>query len=130
MQMTEYERYCLTKNQAEEIPNQSERLFALRCLAVGCVVYYQVPVGQSLIDFLVTNPKVPQSKGTLVEVTLLDKESMHKRRIKKAGKNRKRKTTNRTAKRKERQIESMKESGGRWTILYKDNIAGIVSGLK
>ncbi len=124
-------KYQLSLDDAQKITSESERVFALRCLAVGCVLYYQVPVGHSVIDFLVENPKVPQSSGTLVEVTLMDKEWLHKKRLKKLGKHTKTKRKNNvTGKRKERQIQSMKDSGWRWTILYKNNIAAIVSGLK
>lgn len=111
----------LTEYKALEIVNEGERNFALACLEVGCDVYYQIPVGISNIDFLVVNPKA-NTEGKLVEITMEKKANIDKKFIKKKfGKSRK-KIPNETGARKHRQIESMKESGHKWTILYDEEV--------
>jgi hypothetical protein len=119
----------LTLADALAIASDSERIFALKCLAVGCKVWYQVLVGHSIIDFLVVNPKRPDNhskKGTLVEVTLLKKEHAYQKCLKKLIRGKKNRTVpNTTGQRKQRQIEAMQASGYHWTILYHHNLRSL-----
>jgi|GEM_PF-1983822 len=133
--MLSYENFSLSVEQAKTISSSSERNFALRCLAVGCLLYYQVPIGHSCIDFLVINPKAHQhadlleeSYGILVEVTLLSRADKEKKTRQKVIKGKKKKLVNKTGLRKERQIQAMAISGYRWTILYEENMEKIMKG--
>jgi len=107
----------LTEVEALNIQNEGERLFALACISVGVEVYSQIPVGISNIDFFVVNPKA-FTVGKLVEVTMEKKEDLDKKfvTIEKCGV--KRRVLNTTGPRKKRQMESMKQSGHKWTILF------------
>lgn len=81
---TETYKY-LTPREARRIKDQYERDFALRVLAAGCVVFYQIPVGASVIDFLIINPKRSDgSEGILVEITHSEKMTARKYRQKEA----------------------------------------------
>lgn len=105
----------LTRETALCLCNASERDFALRALNVGCEVYYSIPVGNSLIDFYVVNPKRKEEDGgIIVEVTELLKEDLQ------AG------TTtcvsSRTAQRKKRQIEAMVATGRKYVVLFGENL--------
>ncbi len=90
----------LNKEQALAIPNPTERLFALRVLEAGCEIAHQIPIGDSVIDFLVVNPNNPRSQGKLVETTLMMREQMDQNTIAKMVKGKKRRVTNDTGKRK------------------------------
>ncbi|MBP9781771.1 hypothetical protein KBC89_03890, partial [Candidatus Woesebacteria bacterium] len=57
MNLFENDSQYLNVEQAKALKSASERDFALRCLAVGCLLVHQIPVGSSVIDFLVINPK-------------------------------------------------------------------------
>lgn len=107
----------LSESEAMKIENEGERLFALACLEVGVEVYAQIPVGISNIDFYVINPKA-YTAGKLVEVTMEPREDMDKKFVTKISKGVRKKVLNTTGPRKKRQMESMKESGHKWTILF------------
>lgn len=100
----------LTLEEALGIKSESERYFAVACLEVGCILYYQIAIDRSIIDFLVINPRIPKTRrvGKLVEVTLMWREELNRK--------------NRTGLRKQHQIANMKESGLAWTILYRGEI--------
>jgi len=121
----------LSHSEAQEIECKTEREFALRCLAVGCFLVHQVPVGESVIDFLVINPRRAQEgvlpQGRLVEVTLMSKSQKDVKNVRRHPKD-KHKVRNTTGERKERQITAMKNSGYSWTILYKENIHQMLLG--
>ena len=72
----------LTEELAGEIKNQGEKAFALACLEVGCEVYYQIPVGDSNIDFRVINPKA-NNRGKLVEITMEKRKDVEKKFVQK-----------------------------------------------
>lgn len=119
----------LTLEEALKLPSESERLFAVRCILVGCILEHQVPVGSSVIDFLVRNPKRIDSDGKLVEVTLLDRvqqggsSGKSRRNRRKAQRNRRKNSG--TVERKQRQIVAMQASGLPWTILYNEHIISL-----
>ncbi|HNS65543.1 MAG TPA: hypothetical protein PKJ26_03540 [Candidatus Woesebacteria bacterium] len=129
---TERDFEYLTLEQAKALNSASERDFALRCLAVGCLLVHQIPVGSSVIDFLVINPKRytnagGETRGKLVEVTQLDESperqinSTNKRR-KSRNKNKIKQQYQKTKARKERQVDAMRSSGHPWTILYNEQL--------
>jgi hypothetical protein len=74
-------------------------------------------VGISNIDFYVINPRA-FTAGKLVEVTMEKREDMDKIFVSKVVGGKRLKVKNTTGPRKKRQIESMKESGHKWTILF------------
>ena len=111
-------------SEAEKITNEGERLFALACLEVGCKVFYQIPVGASNIDFLVVNPKA-KTRGKLVEVTMEKREDMEKMFVTRMKDGKEVIVANTTGFRKQRQIESMKDSGRKWTILFNEEIRNL-----
>lgn len=132
---TERDFEYLTLEQAKALKSDSERDFALRCLAVGCLLVHQIPVGSSVIDFLVINPKRytnagGETRGKLVEVTQLDESpkmqhnSTDKRR-KSRSKNKIKQQYQKTKARKERQVDAMRSSGHPWTILYGEQLRRI-----
>ena len=134
MLSSEYSSYFplptpLSIEQAQELIDDSERYFALRCIAAGCLLWHEIPIDQSCIDFLVVNPKIlaegelpTYESGTLVEVTFLSVFDKDKK-MKVVSKNGvKKKVLNETGKRKNNQIQAMRNSGHRWTILYKENL--------
>jgi hypothetical protein len=129
MRTPEVDTTFLTIEQAMEIKDEGERVFALSCIAVGCNLQHQISVGDSIIDFLVVNPKKPphlENKGTLVEVTLMPKEDIDKRTLLRKIKGKKRRVINKTGFRKKRQEKSMTESDYQWTMLYRENILNLL----
>ena len=98
----------LKMEEALELKSDSERYFAVACLRVDCYVYYQIAIENSVIDFLVINPRLPKGHrtGKLVEVTMMDRSELFL-------------VDNRTSQRKQHQIENMKGSGLASTILYR-----------
>ncbi len=123
---------CATRLDCNEdtkrLTNPTERAFALRCIAVGCIVFHEVRIGSSLIDFLVINPRINRTgehTGILVEVTRMRKAQKDVKAVRCPGKNNRKKRPNLTGKRKNRQIEAMAASGLRWTILYGENLDSI-----
>lgn len=90
---------------------------------------YQIPIGQSIIDFLVINPKRYGSdkvkpRGKLVEVTYIDE-------VEKEYVSEKRKRIHQEMRaRKLRQVEAMKASGYPWTILYFEQLENIKRAAK
>lgn len=133
MSLLEHEFTYLTRQEAEAITSQSEREFALRCLAVGCLLVHQVQVGMSTIDFLVINPRRRTetgalTEGKLVEVTLMSEDQKDKKFVKRHHKDKGHKTLNTTGQRKDRQIQAMEASGYSWTILYKESIRRLLRG--
>lgn len=132
---TERDFEYLTLEQAKALKSDSERDFALRCLAVGCLLVHQIPVGSSVIDFLVINPKryidsAIEPRGKLVEVTYFNKVSRsHRKSTQKKNTGTKEKKNRHkyqeTKARKNRQIEAMKASGYPWTILYSEQLTNI-----
>lgn len=123
---TESSPQYLTFDDALDIEDDKERSFALACLSVGCLVQHEVSIADSVIDFLVINPQI-NNGGTLVEVTRMSKEDLDKKFIKKKKKGKKTKVLNTTGKRKKRQIEAMKSSGYRWTVMYGENLKKILT---
>ena len=117
--------YSLTEAEALSIKDQGERDFALACIEVGCLLYTQIPVGNSRIDFLVVNPKNPSSKGKLVEVTYEKRADIEKKHIKKGKGHQAKKVINTTGMRKLRQIDRMKNSGLPWTILCGEEMENL-----
>lgn len=132
MNLVENNSQYLTLEQAEALKSDSERDFALRCLAVGCLLVHQIPVGSSVIDFLVINPKryanaSGEPRGKLVEVTQLDESPKRQKntasgRRKSASKYKKKQKYKKTKERKNRQVEAMTFSGYPWTILYNEQL--------
>ena len=112
----------LSEVEALGIKDEGERAFALACLESDCLVFHQITVGQSKIDFFVLNPKNPSTEGKLVEVTLESKEDIDKKHIRKGKGRHAKKVINTTGMRKQRQIESMRTSGLPWTILCRNEI--------
>jgi hypothetical protein len=112
----------LSREWAEELKNQGERDFALACLEVGCEVYYQIAVGDSMIDFYVVNPKT-KTEGKLVEVTM-EKRLIWKKYIHKVWRSEK-KVVNTTGLRKQRQLDSMMQSGHKWTMLFDEEVSNL-----
>lgn len=100
---------------------------------------YQIPIGKSIIDFLVINPKRYGSdkvkpRGKLVEVTYYNpnpRDQKNQSRKNKGAWGRKRRIKQQeTQARKSRQIEAMKMSGYPWTILYFEQIENIKRAAK
>ncbi len=135
MNLVENNLQYLTLEQAKALKSASERDFALRCLAVGCLLVHQIPVGSSVIDFLVINPKryanaSVEPRGKLVEVTQLDESPRRQKntasgRRKSENKYKKKQKYIKTKARKNRQIEAMKASEYPWTILYSEQLINI-----
>lgn len=121
----EHSSKYLTLEQAKQLPSESERLFAVRCILAGCILEHQISVGSSVIDFLVHNPKRKKGSGKLVEVSLLKRagqDGFQKTSKKKRKKKRIRERKSDTLQRKQRQIAAMQASGLPWTILYNEHI--------
>ena len=114
----------LTETEASVLENEGERLFAEACLEVGCEVYYGIQVGNSKIDFFVINPHA-YSQGKLVEVTMERKEELDKMIVTRIRNGVKTEEVNKTGFRKNRQIENMKESGHKWTILFDSEVKNL-----
>lgn len=110
--------------EASSLENEGEMLFALACLEKGCEVYYEIPVGCSKIDFFVVNPHA-FTAGKLVEVTMEKKEDLNKLIIEIERDNKKVEVANTTGFRKNRQIENMKQSGHKWTILFDSEVKNL-----
>ncbi|HEX9008200.1 MAG TPA: hypothetical protein VF837_02990 [Patescibacteria group bacterium] len=115
----------LSEEDARGIKDEGERAFALACLEADCLVFHQIVVGQSKIDFFVLNPKNPSTEGKLVEVTLESKEDIEKKHIRKGKGRHAKKVINTTGMRKQRQIESMRSSGLPWTILCRNEVENL-----
>ena len=90
----------LSLEDAEKIKNWGERVFAVACLRKeNLIIYYQIGVDESVIDFLVVNTQVRRKHsyggngvGKLVEVTATPKEKAHgqsqkNRQLKRMNKN-------------------------------------------
>ena len=114
----------LTWGLAEKLRNQGEKDFALACLEVGCEVYYQIPIGDSKIDFYVVNPKA-NTGGKLVEVTMEKRTDLRKRYIQRGRGGQKKRVINATGLRKQRQMDNMKQSGYRWTMLFSEEVSNL-----
>ena len=114
----------LTWGLAEKLRYQGEKDFALACLEVGCEVYYQIPIGDSKIDFYVVNPKA-NTGGKLVEVTMEKRDELKKRYIQKGRGVQKKRVINATGLRKQRQLDSMRQSGHKWTVLFNEEIGNL-----
>lgn len=123
---------------ARKIKDEAERSFALLCLAHGLILKHQIPVGDSVIDFLVINPKSKNKKGKLVEVTLCNadvlKEKIPKNLVSQED------TYGSYAKdisdhsfdqvknrgRKARQLKRMQNSGFHYTMLFRITMEKII----
>ena len=133
MNTFETESKYLTLERAELIEEISKRIFALKCISVGCLVQEEIAVGHSIIDFLVINPKRlehEETLGKLVEVTMMSKLDLMKNKVHRRVNGRKRRVLNKSGIRKQRQIESMIQSEYPWTILYGEHIGNIVDASK
>jgi hypothetical protein len=119
----------LSEEEAYGITDEAEKIFALRCLEKGILLYHQVEVGNSVIDFLVVNPKAV-SPGKIVEVTMQKKEDLEKKTVTIGEGKNKRTVPNKTGFRKQRQIESMKQSGWNWTILMNEEMKRLRKKIK
>ena len=95
----------LTKDNIRDIKNWSEQVFARACIRKpNLEVEVQIPIGNSIIDFRVTNLEADKSR--LVEVTAAQELSGVQK------------------KRKKRQQEAMDQSGG-GVILMGENMVKI-----
>ena len=110
--MARSKEVLLNTESAYKIKNWGERVFAIACTSKPHLkVYYQIPVREKVIDFLIKNTNLNgKSKGKLVEVT-----KMPYKRINKS---------------KRRQKTVMVESGLPNTILYRENLTKIEDSLK
>lgn len=98
----------LSEEEIGKIKNWGERVFAEACSAKKNLhVEYQVPVGNKVIDFRVTNEQVGD-RGTLVEITVNTPEKVDKTKQKAA----------------------MEESGQPNTVLYVDNMKKVRNALR
>lgn len=111
----------MSVTEASSLENEGEMLFALACIEKGCEIYYEISVGCSKIDFFVVNPRA-YSAGKLVEVTMEKKEDLDKLIVTREKNGVIVEEVNKTGFRKNRQIENMKQSGHKWTILFDSEV--------
>lgn len=123
---------------ARKIKDQAERSFALLCLAYGLILKHQIPVGDSVIDFLVINPKSKNKKGKLVEITLCNADVLKEKTPNNppfddhtyggyakniSGQNF---NTVKNIGRKARQLKRMQDSGYAHTMLFRNTMEKIL----
>jgi len=125
MKRIEIYREPLSLEEAEQIKDSNERLFAQECISRGHHVFPKIPVNGSLIDFYVVNRKKQFNQGKLVEVTIHEENILHQRNVIINKKGRKVLRPSKNGWRKKRQINAMRDSDVPYTVMWRQELENI-----